>query len=402
MTEDNNNPDPIEQFFRKKSEEYDIPFREEDWGKIQSKLDLSDAKYHYARKVRWITAASILIIALLGYYTIDNHNRLNLITEQLENESLNELNPPADSPEIMIPDEQTDSNLADQQTTDETTEAEILSPVFLTESDPGQSATENKATEQIEQTRQFAMQPIEKRDLHVTPVTGFNPPENGYLLADVSVLPVQSDMGYIESESTNSGDVLSRFSAALISSPDLSTVNAPSNFHEPGYRLGLLIEYAINDRFSVSTGLVQSLVRYSARNYDANPSIYWPGGVAPNELTAECLLFDIPITIKYNVFNFEQSRFYATAGLSSYFMQNEEYQFYYQQNQPGQIQSWSDRTGNRHWFSNAGFSIGYELDIHQKWSLRAEPYIKIPISEIGWGNVNLYSMGSFFSVNYRF
>lgn len=399
MTEDKNNPDPIEQFFRKKSEEYDIPFREEDWEKVQSKLDLSDAKRHYTRKVRWIAAASILIISLMGYYTIDNHNRINLISEQLENESFSESTPPADSPELDVTDEPLQNNLADDLTGMESTEADILTPVILSVTDSEQTATEIEMTEQSDYTRQFAIQTIEKRELHISPKSGFNPPENSYLLSDASVMPFQKDMGNIQP--SYSGDILSRFSASLVTSPDLSTVNSFSNFQQPGYRVGLLIEYALNDRFSVSTGLVQSMVKYSARNYDANPSYNWPGGVAPNELTAVCLLFDIPITIKYNVVNFEQSRLFATAGLSSYFMQNEEYQFYYQQDQPGQIQSWSDRTGTRHWFSNAGLSFGYELDIHQKWSLRAEPYIKIPISEIGWGNVKLYSMGSFFSVNYR-
>ncbi|CAN5348470.1 hypothetical protein BH23BAC3_BH23BAC3_14340 [soil metagenome] len=67
----------------------------------------------------------------------------------------------------------------------------------------------------------------------------------------------------------------------------------------------------------------------------------------------------------------------------------------------GLIQNWSGRTGTRHWMSNASFSLGYELDLHPNWSLRAEPFIKTPLREVGWSNVKLFSAGSLVSLYYR-
>ncbi|MEX0929098.1 MAG: hypothetical protein WDZ53_06800, partial [Balneolales bacterium] len=80
----------------------------------------------------------------------------------------------------------------------------------------------------------------------------------------------------------------------------------------------------------------------------------------------------------------------------------EDYHFSYDSDDPALWEGWSDNTGSRHWLSNAGFSVGYELDIHRHWSLRAEPFLKVPIRGVGWGNVKLYSMGSFVSFNYKF
>jgi len=82
-------------------------------------------------------------------------------------------------------------------------------------------------------------------------------------------------------------------------------------------------------------------------------------------------------------------------------MQSEEYSFSYRAYQPGQEEGWSGKTGTSHWLSNAGFSIGYEFDVHSNWSMRVEPFIKVPVQEVGWGNVELYSMGSFISLNYK-
>ncbi|MEX2603442.1 MAG: hypothetical protein WD361_04530, partial [Gracilimonas sp.] len=79
----------------------------------------------------------------------------------------------------------------------------------------------------------------------------------------------------------------------------------------------------------------------------------------------------------------------------------EDYRFEYDYSKPGQTESLSENSGKAHLLSNAGFSVGYELDIHQSWNLRVEPFIKIPLQEVGWGNVKLYSVGSFISINYK-
>jgi hypothetical protein len=45
--------------------------------------------------------------------------------------------------------------------------------------------------------------------------------------------------------------------------------------------------------------------------------------------------------------------------------------------------------------------VGYEFDLDRNISLRAEPFLRIPLREVGHANVNLYSVGSLVSINYN-
>lgn len=206
-----------------------------------------------------------------------------------------------------------------------------------------------------------------------------------------------AQLAFAESER----DVQNQFSIGFAAGPDMSSVGAFNSSQEPGYKIGVMLEYNISSNLSVSTGAVHSMVRYSTRSQSYNPPTYWTQGVAPDEMIGECLLIDIPIIMKYNFLNLKNSRFFASAGLSSYIMLNEEYHFKYDGYNSELNQYWSSRTGTRHWMSNASFSLGYELDLHPNWSLRAEPFIKTPLREVGWSNVKLFSAGSLVSLNYR-
>ena len=83
-------------------------------------------------------------------------------------------------------------------------------------------------------------------------------------------------------------------------------------------------------------------------------------------------------------------------------MLKENYKFNYYRNDDGLDESWSGPTGTVHLLSNAGFSVGYELDLHHNWSLSAEPFLKLPLRTVGRADAGLYSLGSFVSLNYRF
>ena len=182
----------------------------------------------------------------------------------------------------------------------------------------------------------------------------------------------------------------------------MSTVGGISNFYNPGYKIGISAEYALTKNLAVSVGAIHSRVQYTASGNDYNPPEgYWSYGAVPQETVGKCLLIDIPISLKYNVLHFDDSRIFASGGVSSYIMLNEDYRFDYGGYSSGQPQRWQERTGTRHWMSNAVFSLGYEMDLKSNISLRIEPFIKVPIQEVGWANVKLYSMGSFISVNYN-
>ncbi|MDZ7721224.1 MAG: hypothetical protein U5K72_20545 [Balneolaceae bacterium] len=98
MSDEQNHNDPLERLFRKKAEEYNISYREEDWLKLEKQLDARDMKLYYRRRLRWLAAAAILIFSLIGYYTVQNHNKINELTEQLnQNEAVEQNDQPLSS-----------------------------------------------------------------------------------------------------------------------------------------------------------------------------------------------------------------------------------------------------------------------------------------------------------------
>jgi hypothetical protein len=97
----------------------------------------------------------------------------------------------------------------------------------------------------------------------------------------------------------------------------------------------------------------------------------------------------------------ENKSSFFSVGLSSYFMTKESYDyFYYYNNQPVNRHSTLD-SDDKHILSIAHFSVGFENKISKKWALQIEPYAKIPLGGVGYGNIRLSSFGLNFSLQHR-
>lgn len=431
----------MEQFFKEKAGEYSISYREEDWNRMAGMLALRDARIAYRRRVIWIAAASLLAVSLLGYFTFENYNRINQLARMINDIPVEETTPitgdndgsyqgieqpstddqDADRMAQIVPGAAGDIPDEQDSVVDEGIAADGIIPDGLPDihdmlvSDGNASVWEGDrdgdavmwAGNKKEDAANGEMNTIVWLAEAAGWVNDLPPVKDSGIVTDRMVLPIINTLA-ADTRSRDGavtlhpGALRSRISATLQLSPDMSTAGSVSNFSSPGYKTGITVQYRISRKWSVSTGVIRSEVRYSARARDYDPPVYWPSGGGPEHMSAVCLLIDIPVSLRYDVLQFGGSRFFATAGLSSYIMLNEEYTFLYDGYAYGQLESWSGRTGTRHWLSNAGFSVGYELIVHPNWSLLAEPFIAVPLREVGWGNVRLYSAGSYLSVRYRF
>lgn len=432
MNDEYNHNDPIERLFREKADEYDISYREEDWLKLEKQLDARDVKLYYQRRLRWLAAASILILCLIGYYTIQNRNQINQLTEQLnqneaveqseqpanesgrmDDENQPENPPPSDTEDLMGNElaENGNSNESENQAGQESLEGLLAAQAEPEEAENSDSNSFSRATQII------GKKPIESIPLYTDrdsrlflaanlaePVLVKNRSQNQQFESDI--YEAGSGSIAISDHAASAGQpftsALSRLAVGFVVSPDLSTAGSLSNFYDPGFKGGLQAEYALTRNISLVSGVAISNVKYKATGQEYHPPRSWNYGVMPDQTTAVCMMLDIPLYLKVNIFNFDHSRFFATAGVSSYIFLNEDYRFSYNGDASGLETSWSEQTGTRYWLSNAGLSVGFEYDLSPSWTIRAEPHIKIPLKGVGWGNVNLYSMGSFLSLNYRF
>ena len=167
----------------------------------------------------------------------------------------------------------------------------------------------------------------------------------------------------------------------------------------PKYGIG--IGYQISKRFSVQTGFYASWKKYIAGpgDYNYKAGSYW-STVKMIKVDASCLVYDIPLTIRYDLIQRPSTTYFATAGLSSFIMKKEEYNYHYTRNNM-YYQSQKSYTGNKAFVSVFNLSAGIEKSITPALSLLAEPSVSIPLAGIGEGYVKLYSTALQFAIKYK-
>jgi hypothetical protein len=141
----------------------------------------------------------------------------------------------------------------------------------------------------------------------------------------------------------------------------------------------------------VQTGFYSSSKKYVAgpEDYKAKPGSYW-GSVDITKIEANCLVYEIPLLLRYDLTTNKKINIFSSASLSSYLMKKEDYHYYYYRYGASHEASASYK-GNQHLFSVLRFSAGVEKKISKQFSLNAAPGLAIPLAGVGEGQVKLFS-----------
>ncbi len=158
---------------------------------------------------------------------------------------------------------------------------------------------------------------------------------------------------------------------------------------------GVGLQYSFGDKLIFRTGISTAAKIYSAQDKDYNPTnSYWANYTYFKKIDAECKVLEIPLSVGYRVVNRKKTSIYVSAGSSSYIMRKEAYEYYYK-NQYGRDtithRSWNNNS--LHLFSSINFSAIVERKLSNRFSLMAEPIIKIPTGGIGVGKIRMYNAG---------
>lgn len=189
----------------------------------------------------------------------------------------------------------------------------------------------------------------------------------------------------------------SSFYVGIIAGPDISTVKYQS-IKNAGFSVGIAGGYTFSKRWSVETGLIYTSKKYytDGKYFDKTKSGI-PSSVYVESLDGSCNMFEVPVSVRYD-FSTNRNRFFATLGATSYFMKKEKYTYdayasgsYYEGHR-------SYNNSGNYFFSNMHLSVGYNRQLSNKINLRIEPYIKVPIRDIGIGSLPITSSGIYFSV----
>lgn len=167
-----------------------------------------------------------------------------------------------------------------------------------------------------------------------------------------------------------------------------------------GVKYGIGIGYQLNSKWSLQTGFYAGKKKYVAGpdDYHVKEHSYW-SYVKITKVDAACMIYEIPITFRYNFLRKTSVSYYATAGVSSYLMKKENYNYYYiRYNMPHE--AYYSYTGNTHFLSTFSLSAGIEKKLSPTLSLQLEPSISIPLSGVGDGEVKLFSTSIMLGVKY--
>jgi hypothetical protein len=182
------------------------------------------------------------------------------------------------------------------------------------------------------------------------------------------------------------------FYAGIVSGVDLSSIHLQSL--KTGATKGLIVGYAFNEKWSIESGLLWDKKRFHDNGSYFSPPGYTPTtGTTITAVNGISRLYEWPVNVKYVILAKRHSLF-ATAGLSSYYMRRENYDYeYMQNNQPGGHNYLSYENETKNWFSVASISLGYAHKLGAIGSIRVEPYLKLPIKKLGVGNMPIMSTG---------
>lgn len=193
------------------------------------------------------------------------------------------------------------------------------------------------------------------------------------------------------------------FFISLSTGPDVSYV-ANNKLGTMKFIAGAGLGYTFRNRFIIRTGFYSGRKIYTALpdaySPPANFYIYYP---YLEKVEADCRVFEIPINLSYNFSYSSKQSWFATAGLSSYLMKRETYNYTYKSYpwSPVSYRKRSYENVNKHFFSGLTLSGGYQRNISKHISFTVEPYIKLPLSGVGYGKVKLNSGGVLFSAIIR-
>ncbi|WP_242929115.1 hypothetical protein [Pontibacter vulgaris] len=420
MSANNMSDEELDELFRKSAANYDPPFDEEAWSAMDRKLDGTQHRFAGLKRILPVLLLALLVSIVMIWQITE---RPEVPTRQIP--ANNEMAMPA----ITGKDDQLNKTIKKKTAATPESEARVAqNPYAQAGSGAVPSLSKGAASKNDPVAVKRSKLAVAQID---TVITELQPKQVTIEIADVDSLADFTDFDAIGSMKMAGSDTLAKLpdgqkapvilpdssqdktsrqgvflksiTIALVVAPDITTVR----FKDPdavSANAGIVVSVPLTRRFRLVSGAVWANKLYNAAPEDYAPyPDFWNGKPLPNVIAAKCKVLDIPVNLQYKILERDKNILTVQAGLSSYIMLNEKYTYTY--NHYGQDPYSKTRevsNENRHWFGIQNLSVGYTRKLSPVLSIGAEPFIKIPLSSIGAGNVKLTSAGVFFTAGYTF
>lgn len=378
MKKENN----IDQLFKKGMEDPEIPFNELDWQKMAKKLDASEAR---RRTPLWLyagagIAAALLVVLFLfiaDQKQVSNNNENTTVLTKPKSEGNNETLP---SPALSIPPG------TNKYTVERRSEANNTRQQLVSELSTQADSLERSALSKMPMLKGFLAPPV-LGDKQQQIALILEHPNASVLtsMPDARALASNREKALLDQNATNG-----KLTFTLLAAPDI-TDSKTSVGTKISSNLGLLLTYPVSKKLSVSTGAIYARKLY---DYGGKATTVYGQAALPWSLNADCYVIDVPVNVNYQLLKKKNYAVTFNSGLSSYFMLKEEYK-YTNADQAGtpQINTLELRNQNQHLLGIANFSISIDRKVSDRVSIGVQPFLKLPLTGIGYYDYNLRSRG---------
>jgi len=188
------------------------------------------------------------------------------------------------------------------------------------------------------------------------------------------------------------------FELGLVAGPDVSAVKF-GPLYKSGYNFGLQVGYRFSNHWSVNTGIIYTKKSYQADGEDFHYKNSW--GQEYDKAEGNCSMWEIPVNVRYDVSFNTKRRWFVSTGLSTYLMDKEYYDLYYTVNGNPYSYPMDSDSNTNYFFSIWNLSAGMERSLGKRFSIQAEPYLKVPLQGLGKGSIRMDSYGIYFTLKYK-
>jgi hypothetical protein len=185
------------------------------------------------------------------------------------------------------------------------------------------------------------------------------------------------------------------FYIGVAAGSDFSKVHSVA-FNNSGFNAGLLAGIKFAGRTSFETGILWNRKNYnSAGNEFKMDKIgsTMPAGMVINSVEGKSSLIEIPLKIKYDFLNRANTTWFAAVGISAYIMTTESNRYHVTMNGNTEMMTGVYRNYSYGLPAVASISAGYQKNLSKFINVRIEPFLKIPLTGMGVGNLPITSAG---------
>ncbi len=366
--------------FRKKVSDADPQFEEAAWGKMELKLKRRDRLVFFRNSA---VVCLVLLAGIVGFYTIGN-KEVNPINDVALSA------PTGKVPESIVPVDSNGSwNLSEKD--------EVKMGAALKMKKAGKF---KRSAIYIKDTVENGISEITGQEISIASTDAAARAQDVVVTQESTVLPESATGAASDSrpEISAAAKQQSRTKQAMPMSLSISAgpeFNSASSLigGNPGFSAGLAFGVGVTKNLSLQTGIHYSIKDYHTTNYAYKFNNERVQGLISG-VEASCAVLEIPLLVSYRISENYKRSIDLNAGISSYFMLREDYKFKYTPQSGIEDRFVERRNENQHYLSVVGLSATYFIKLKkEQLHLGFEPFVKIPLSGVGEGKVNLKSSG---------